>query len=52
MRTRIALGSSHIDPRIARVGDSYESPDYAGAGNRVEIDVQSGVGSFRVVGLD
>jgi hypothetical protein len=51
IRTRMALGSSDVDQaRFPRRGDVYESPDYASASNRVEIDIEGGVGSFRVVG--
>jgi cell wall-active antibiotic response 4TMS protein YvqF len=52
IRTRIALGSSHIDEsRFPRTSDGYASPDYATATNRVDIDISGGVGSFRVVGI-
>lgn len=51
IRTRVALGSSQVDEsRFPRIGDSFQSPDYASATNRVDIDVQGGVGSVRVVG--
>ena len=47
--SRMALGSSQIDEvRFPRAGDAYESPDFAAATNRVEIDVRGGVGSLRV----
>jgi hypothetical protein len=51
IRTRITLGSSQVDPRFVRAGDVYESADYSSAENRVEIEVQGGVGSFRVVSI-
>ncbi len=38
------------EPASRRAALGYESPDYATAANRVEIDVQGGVGSLRVVG--
>jgi hypothetical protein len=51
IRSRMALGSSQIDQaRFPAVGGGYESPDYATAPNRVDIDVQGGVGSVKVVG--
>lgn len=51
IRTRMALGSSQIDQaRFPASGNGYESPDYATATNRVDIDVNGGVGSFRVIG--
>lgn len=53
IRTKMALGSSQIDEsRFPRRSDAYQSPDYEGAANRVDIDVQGGVGSLRVVGTD
>lgn len=52
IRSRMALGSSQVDEtRFPRTGDGYASPDYATAANRVDIDVQGGVGSVRVVGV-
>ena len=51
IRTRVALGSSQVDEsRFPRIGDLYQSPDYATAVNRIDLDVQGGVGSVRVVG--
>ncbi len=51
IRSRMALGSSQIDQaRFPRVADGYESPDYATASNRIDIDVSAGVGSVRIVG--
>jgi hypothetical protein len=51
IRTRMALGSSQIDQtRFPASGNGYESPDYATAANRVDIDVNGGVGSFRLIG--
>ena len=51
IRTRMTLGSSQIDlVRFPESGNGYESPDYATAANRVDIDVNGGVGSFRVIG--
>lgn len=32
------------------VGDGYETPGFAGAPNRIEIDISGGVGSVRVIG--
>jgi hypothetical protein len=53
IRTRMAIGSSQIDEtRFPRAAGGYESPDYATAANRVDIDFQGGVGSIRVIGVD
>jgi hypothetical protein len=49
IRSRVVFGSHDIDQtRFPPVGGGYESPDYASAANRVDIDVQGGVGSLRV----
>jgi hypothetical protein len=49
IRSRMALGSTQVDTaRFPRIGDRYESAGYADAQNRVEIDLQGGVGTFRV----
>lgn len=51
IRSRMALGSSQIDlTRFPRVADGYQSPDFATATNRIDIDVSGGVGSVRVIG--
>jgi hypothetical protein len=51
IRTRMALGSAQIDQtRFPASGNGYESPDFATAANRVEIDVQGGVGAVRITG--
>jgi hypothetical protein len=53
IRARMAIGSSHIDEsRFPRVGDVYQSIDYGTAANRIDLDVQGGVGSLRIVGVD
>ncbi len=50
IRTRMAIGSTQIDQaRFPSTAGGYESPDFATAANRVEIDLQGGVGSVRVV---
>jgi len=50
IRNRMAIGSSQIDEaRFPRVGDIYQSLDYATATNRVDLDIQSGVGSVKVI---
>jgi hypothetical protein len=50
IRTRVVLGSVQVDQsRFPPVSGGYESPDYATAANRVDVDVQGGVGSLRVV---
>lgn len=51
IRSRMALGTSQVDEgRFPRTADGYASVDYATAANRVDIDVQGGVGSVRVIG--
>lgn len=51
IRTSIALGSSDVDlarfPRTAS-GEAWESPDFATAANRVEVNVRGGIGSVSV----
>lgn len=51
IRTKMGLGGSDIDTRrFPRVGDVWESPDFASAINRVDIDAQGGLGSVTVRG--
>ena len=51
IRSRMALGSAQIDQaRFPPSSGGYESPDYATAANRVEITIEGGLGSVRVVG--
>lgn len=51
IRSRMALGSSDVDEaRFPRTSNGYESPDFGTATNRVDIDVQGGVGSVRILG--
>jgi hypothetical protein len=51
IRTKMGLGGSDVDTaRFPRVGDAWESPDFASAANRVEIDAQGGLGSVTVRG--
>ena len=43
IRSRMALGSSQIDEaRFPRVADGYESPDYATAADRIDLDISGG----------
>jgi hypothetical protein len=50
IRSRVVLGNVQIDEsRFPKSSGGYESADYATAENRVDIDVQGGVGSLRVV---
>ena len=50
VRGRMALGSTQVDEsRFPRSNGGWESPDYAGASNRVEIEIQGGVGAVRVL---
>jgi hypothetical protein len=51
IRSSIVVGSSDVDTaRFLRsaAGDAWESPDFATAANRVEIEVRGGVGSVSV----
>ncbi len=49
IRMRMALGSVVVDEaRFPRTADGYASPDWEAATNRVEIDIQGGVGSVRI----
>jgi len=49
IRSRMALGSIHVNEvRFPRSGDGFASPDWETATNRVELDLQGGVGSVRV----
>lgn len=51
IRARMALGSTQVDQaRFPASVGGYESPDYASAPNRIDIDVQGGVGSLRIIG--
>jgi hypothetical protein len=50
IRSRMALGTSQVDEaRFPRVADGYESPDYATAANRIDIDISGGVGLVKVI---
>ncbi|MGZ8515052.1 MAG: hypothetical protein ACXWXA_08410 [Candidatus Limnocylindrales bacterium] len=50
IRSRMVLGSTQIDQgRFPPTAVGYESLDYASAQNRIDIDVQGGVGSLKVV---
>ena len=47
----MALGSAQIDEaRFPASSGGYESPDFSTATNRVEINIDGGLGSVRVVG--
>ncbi len=51
IRSSIALGASDVDPvRFPRTasGDTWESPDFESAANRVEITARGGIGSVSV----
>ena len=51
IRSRMALGSSQIDEgRFPRSFEGYASPDFETAANRVDIAIEGGVGSVKVVG--
>lgn len=50
IRSRVVLGNVQVDEaRFPKSAGGYESPDYATAENRVDIDVQGGVGSLKVI---
>jgi hypothetical protein len=49
VRSRMALGSTHVDGRFPRTADGWESPDWGSAANRVEIEIQGGVGAANVL---
>lgn len=43
------LASIHVDPsRFPRMGDTYQSPDFNTAANKVDLDIQTGVGSVEI----
>ncbi len=49
IRARGGLAKISVDPaRFPHVGDFYESPDYATATNKADIDVETGVGSVSI----
>jgi hypothetical protein len=49
IRTRMALGRTDVDEeRFPRSADGHASPDYDTNLNRIEIDVQGGVGSVTI----
>ena len=50
LRSRLGLGSVSVDQsRFPAVAGGYASPDYETAANRVEIHVEGGVGSLRLI---
>ncbi|HEX6474251.1 MAG TPA: DUF5668 domain-containing protein [Candidatus Limnocylindria bacterium] len=49
VRSRMTLGSTHVDSQFPQTADGWESPDWGTATNRVEIEIQGGVGSASVV---
>lgn len=51
IRTKIAIGHVRVDEaRFPRTAGGYESPDFATATNRVDIEAEGGVGSLTVTG--
>jgi hypothetical protein len=49
IRTNGGLGSINIDPsRFPRLGDTYQSADYAAAANKIDIEIDGGLGSINV----
>ncbi|CAN5574400.1 hypothetical protein BH23CHL7_BH23CHL7_10680 [soil metagenome] len=50
IRSRVAIGSSSIDERrFPRVTDGWASPDFEAAANRVEVDMEGGLGELKVI---
>ena len=46
----MALGTTTVnETRFPRTADGFASPDYATAVNRVELDLEGGVGTVRIV---
>lgn len=51
IRSSVALGSVKVDEsRFPRFGNDYQSADYGSAANRVDLDINGGVGTVRVQG--
>jgi hypothetical protein len=49
IRTQAGISSISVDQtRFPRMGNVYQSPDYATASNRIDLDIQMGVGSVTV----
>jgi hypothetical protein len=48
IRSKMVLGSTSISDRFPRDGDVHASPGYEAADNRVEIEVDGGVGSLTI----
>jgi len=49
IRVKSGISSVNINPRFPRIdGGSYQSPDYISAANRVEMTIDTGVGSVEV----
>ena len=47
----VVLGSIQVDEaRFPRFGGDYQSADYGSAANRVDLAINGGVGSVRVIG--
>lgn len=50
IRGKISLGSTEVDSaRFPRQADGWQSPDYEGAADRVDIEIRGGLGAVRVV---
>jgi hypothetical protein len=49
IRSKMGLGSTTVDERrFARSLDAWVSPNYETAANRVDIDLEGGLGSIRI----
>ncbi|HET8786525.1 MAG TPA: hypothetical protein VFM38_12875 [Candidatus Limnocylindrales bacterium] len=53
IRPNVVMGSIRVDEeRFPRFGGDYQSTDYGSAANRVDLAINGGVGSVRVIGED
>ncbi|MFL5685698.1 MAG: hypothetical protein ACJ77D_06545 [Chloroflexota bacterium] len=51
IRPKVVIGSIRVDEdRFPRSGSDYQSPDFGSAPNRVDLEINGGVGSVRVRG--
>jgi hypothetical protein len=49
IRPKVVIGSIRVDEdRFPRSGSDYQSPDFGSAPNRVDLEINGGVGSVRV----
>jgi hypothetical protein len=51
IRPKVVIGSIRVDEdRFPRSGSDYQSPDFGSAPNRVDLEINGGVGSVGVRG--